>query len=327
LLRRRNPNLKLLLSIGGWTYSGDLATAVSVPDKHRMFVQSSVALLRQFHLDGIDIDWEYPQNDTQAVQYVELLRDFRLELDSEALRNNLPRRQFELSVACPAGLDQMQKLRIAEMDRYLSFWNVMAYDFSGSWSQKTDYHSNLFGGVVNADMAIRYYMSKGVVPRKIVLGMPIYGRAFVGTDGLNHSYGSIGEGSWEKGVWDYKDLPLNGAEERVDRDRVAAYCYSSSTKTLVVYDNPDTIQRKAQYIVDNDLGGGMWWESSADKPVNDTRSLVNAFSSRLGSQGLEQRPNCLNIVAGNHTEPSNITGGNGNDTFYHFPQNPPVSHS
>lgn len=295
VLRQRNPNLKLLLSIGGWTYSSDLATAVATPDKRRAFVTSSVEILRKHRLDGIDIDWEYPQNATQSQLYVDLLRDFRLELDSEALRESLPRHQFELSIACPAGPEQMAKLRIADMDPYLDFWNIMAYDFAGSWSNTTDFHSNLYGGDISANGAVRYYLSRGVPAHKLVLGMPVYGRAFVGTDGLGRPYSSIGEGSWERGVWDYKDLPLKDANETVDRDRVSAYCYNPHTKTLVVYDNPETVQYKAQYIAENGLGGGMWWESSADVPVNQSRSLIAAFAGAIGRDRLEQRPNCLNV--------------------------------
>lgn len=299
-IKKKNRHLKMMLSIGGWTYSSSLAQGASTDERRKKFATSAVNLLKDLGLDGLDIDWEYPQNEEQAQQYVDLLRELRLELDSYALQLNLPRDQFELSIAAPAGNENYQKLKIAEMDQYLTFWNVMCYDYAGSWSSKADYHSNLFGGDLNTDTALRYYANAGVHPSKLVMGMPIYGRAFANTDGLGNAFQGVGEGSWENGAWDYKSLPLPGMIENTDRNAISAWAYDPSKKLLVTYDNVETTRAKADYIGRNGLGGGMWWESSADFPIDSKKSLVGAFTDFLGVQNINNKQNCLYYPNSSH---------------------------
>jgi chitinase len=88
LLKKKNRHLKLLLSIGGWTYSPSFHPVVVDPRLRAEFVRSSVRLLEDYGLDGLDVDYEYPQNDQQARGYVELLRELRAALDEHARKKN-----------------------------------------------------------------------------------------------------------------------------------------------------------------------------------------------------------------------------------------------
>jgi len=203
---------------------------------------------------------------------------------------------FELTVACPAGPQNYKIMDIAGMDRYLDFWNLMAYDYAGSWDQVAGHQANLKASRSNAgatpfntEQAVEHYRKQGVAASKIVLGMPLYGRAFENTDGLGKPFSGVGQGSWENGVFDYKALPLPGAEERFDEESRATYSYDPARRHLVTYDTPSMAREKAEWIKKNGLGGAMWWESSADNMGG--QSLVGNVADALGT--LEGNRNCV----------------------------------
>nr|ABV55545.1 endochitinase [Arcopilus cupreus] len=304
LLKRRNRNLKVLLSVGGWTYSSNFKQPASTPEGRAKFASSCVELLSNLGFDGIDIDWEYPATPSEASDFVLLLQTVRAALDAHAttISPSSPP-HFELTVASPAGAHQYTKLNLRAMDTYLDFWNLMAYDYSGSWDSLSGHQANLFpcthhpngprSTPFSTDAAIQHYTTAGgIPPSKIVLGMPLYGRAFQNTDGPGKPYSGIGEGTWENGVHDYKKLPLEGSEVRVDDDAVASYCYHPGKRTLVSYDTVDVARRKAEYIKQRGLGGGMWWESSADKEGGE--SLIGNVVEVFGGPGaLQRKENCI----------------------------------
>ena len=109
-----------------------------------------------------------------------------------------------LTVASPAGPQNYKRMNLNSMDVYLDFWNLMAYDYAGSWDAKVGHQSNLYPSRFDPSStpfstvkAIEYYRNQGISPAKIVLGMPLYGRAFASTNGVGHSFTGTGEGSWE----------------------------------------------------------------------------------------------------------------------------------
>lgn len=170
------------------------------------------------------------------------------------------------------GSSHYEKLSVAQMDSYIDFWNLMAYDYSGSWDTITGHDANIYPSEsdpsstpFSTDQAIAYYTANGVAADKIIMGMPLYGRSFMNTAGPGASFTGIGGGSWESGVWDYKDLPLDGAAINYLSQPLASYSYDSLQKMMVSYDTPQVARQKAHYIISKGLGGGMWWESSGDK--------------------------------------------------------------
>ncbi|KZZ92461.1 chitinase 18-7 [Moelleriella libera RCEF 2490] len=309
ILKKRNRNLKVLLSIGGWTYSSNFKGPASTPQGRETFAKTSVELLKNLGFDGIDIDWEYPQNQEEAQHYVDLLAAVRRELDDYAAKS-ADNHHFELTVACPAGSNNYEKLCLAQMDPYLDFWNLMAYDYAGSWDQVSGHQANLYPAgepstPFSTSQAVDYYTSHGVCANKIVLGMPLYGRAFENTGGPGQPFQGVGEGTWEQGVFEYKKLPLEGSKECFDERAQASYCYSAGQKKLVSYDTPSVASIKAEYIREKGLGGAMWWESSSDK--TGPESLISTVVGGLGGSGcLQSMENCIRYP---ETEYDNLREG------------------
>ncbi|KAJ4361227.1 Chitinase 4, partial [Neurospora sp. IMI 360204] len=244
LLKKANRHLRVLLSIGGWTYSqtspSNFALAASTPATRTQFALSALGLMKDWGFDGLDIDWEYPASDTEARNFLLLLQEIRSQLDKYAAENN-PGYRFLLTMAASAGPGTYAVLQpyMRDIGGVLDFMNLMAYDFAGSWDTKSGHQANLFPNPSNpdstpfsADRAVTDYVNSGMPSEKIVLGMPLYGRAFESTAGPGQPFSGVGAGSWEAGIWDYKVLPKQGATVYLDEVVGASYSYDEQTKEM-----------------------------------------------------------------------------------------------
>lgn len=293
LLKQKNRNLKVMLSIGGWTYTNEkkhMDSPASTEAGRNKFASSCVDMIKNYGFDGIDVDWEYPQNTDQGSQFLALLKAIRSAMDAYA--NALPssstygkdaKPHFQLSIAAPAGEDNYKNLPLKEIANTVDFINLMAYDYAGSWDKTSGHASNLhysssnpISTPFNTDSVIKAYSAAGVPPSKLNLGMPLYGRAFTNTAGLGQSYNGVGKGSWEAGVYDFKDLPLAGAKEYYDTEAGATYSYDNSTGMLVTYDTLDMALKKVDYVKSGGMGGVMWWEVSGDR--TDDKAIITNVS-------------------------------------------------
>ncbi|KAL9109359.1 MAG: hypothetical protein Q9227_005989 [Pyrenula ochraceoflavens] len=256
------------------------------------FVNTAVTFVKDLGFDGIDIDWEYPANSGQAANFVSLLQELRSSLD--AYTSQYGGQKMQITVACPAGPTNYQNLDFPGMNPYIDLFNLMAYDYDGSFGTTSGHQANLYPSTsnpastpFNTDQAITYYLSHGVPASKLTLGMPIYGRSFDQTSGLGQPYTGVGTGSWEAGVWDYKVLPQSGATEYYDSEAGASYSYDSAAKTLISYDNAESVGKKVSYLTGKGLAGAMFWELSGDYD-DDQRSLTQIVWNQLGAMDSTQ---------------------------------------
>ncbi|KAK3338864.1 chitinase 1 precursor [Neurospora tetraspora] len=309
LLKKAHRHLRVLLSIGGWTYSqtspSNFALAASTPSSRTQFALSALGLMKDWGFDGLDIDWEYPASDTEAQNFLLLLKEIRSQLDKYAAEQAAGYK-FLLTIAAPAGPERYGVLQpyLKEMGETLDFMNLMAYDFSGSWDTKSGHQANLFPNPQNpdstpfsADRAVTDYVNFGMPSEKIVLGMPLYGRAFESTAGPGQPFSGVGAGSWEAGIWDYKVLPKQGAQVYLDETVGASWSYDEQTKEMVSFDTGEMVARKVNYVKERGLGGSMFWEASGDrKGDGDGESLISVAREGLsggGGGGMDEGENLL----------------------------------
>ena len=154
----------------------------------------------------------------------------------------------------------------------------MTYDFSGPWTSLSGHHSQLYSpkdphseaARVSCSSAVAYAQSQGVCARKILLGVPAYGRSFLGANKAGDRF--VGHGG-EEGTFEYKDLPRPGAVVSSDKGVGAVYCVGGDGG-FVTYDNAQTVQMKAQFALTEGLGGLFFWTGTGDS--QDSTSLVEA---------------------------------------------------
>ncbi|KAF9532699.1 glycosyl hydrolases family 18-domain-containing protein [Crepidotus variabilis] len=329
LLKLKQRNLKVLLSIGGWTYAqAGHFNFVTNPASRATFVSNAVTIIEDYGFDGIDIDYEYPANDAQGQGLADLITALRTAFDQLQSKKGDSTR-YLITAAVAAGPANYANYKVAQMNAGLDYWNLMAYDYAGSWDTLSDNQANLYGGErtgFNTDNAVKWYIANGASANKINMGMPLYGRAFESTNGIGQPFSGVGPGTVEAGIYSYKVLPLAGSQIFEDNSIVASYSYDASKKELVSYDTPNMVKTKVSYINSKGLAGSMFWELSTDKTGSD--SLVQTSANSLGALDSTQNhinfpnskwDNIRNNMGGTvpppttttSTPPTGPTGGNG----------------
>ncbi len=289
-LKQQHPDIKVLISLGGWTWSRGFSEAAR-PENRVAFVRSCIDAYIRGDLpvvdgaggagaaagvfDGIDIDWEYPvacglacgrPEDRQ--NFTALLAEFRRQLD--AVRPGL-----ELTVAVGAGIDKIRVTDPGQYHQYLDAILVMTYDFNGAWDPRTNHHSPLFHTPSNPGVGdLRYYNShdaldqfiqRGVPASKLHIGIGFYGRGWTNVPNVNNGLfqsGQAAPGTYESGIEDYKVLRnLNWPSFR---DPVAGAHWIYNGTTFWSFDDPQLVREKMIYARQMGLGGAFFWELSGD---------------------------------------------------------------
>src|SRR5882672_8601863 len=293
-LKKTNPRLKVIVSIGGWMADG-FSDAALTDASRALFADSAVGLLRQFSADGIDIDWEYPGQGVAGIKYraedrenftrlLEMLRDKLDEASTAQGRTGGNRYTLTIASADREYFDhsEMDKLHV-----YLDWINVMSYDFFNSLTPTTGHHAGLYGTATAlptdryADASVKQHLAAGIPSDKLVLGVAFYGRGFTGVKPVDHGLKQPYERF--EGAHDYSELAAKfigrqGFVRYWDDRAKAPYLWNSTSRTFITYDDPQSIRVKAQYVKAHHLGGIMFWELSEDR--NDELLDVIARSMR-----------------------------------------------
>ncbi|XP_066245605.1 acidic mammalian chitinase-like [Euwallacea similis] len=262
-LKKKNTNLKVLLSVGGGG-SGDIFRSVAADSSKRgALVGSATYFLSQYGFDGLDVDWEYPEA-ADSDNYITLLKELKAAFEPK---------KWLLTAAVSSDKDE-HGYNVKEMLNYLDFINVMSYDFYGPWSSYTGENSPLYASSIESDWekshlnvasAATNWVNAGAPKNRLAIGTAFYGRSFTladansnglhaaitgpGEDGGEATYATICSkySSWTK-VWD--------DEQKSPRK------YNGNQ--WLGYDDPDSIKAKAAWIKNNGFMGVMIWAINQD---------------------------------------------------------------
>lgn len=293
LLKNKNPELKILISIGGWTWSKNFSDAVLTDTSRAAFAASAVNIVRKYNLDGVDIDWEYPldkgdgnvfrKEDKQ--NYTLMFEQLRLSLDTLEKEKG----QKLLLTAAVGGFKRfLQQTEMDKVQHYLNYINLMTYDFLQDSIGLAVHHTSLYASKKYttdnyADKTVADFEAAGVPADKLVVGIAFYGRSVRVADIAQNGLGIKTTERMRAGGYTFiKDslLNRNGFKYYRDRDAKAPYLFNATTKQFISYDDEWSVKNKCRYIMKHQLAGVMFWEYSDDKK----EYLLNEIDAVLGSR-------------------------------------------
>ena len=274
-LKKDNPDLKVLLSVGGWG-AGNFSEMATDSKLRRKFADDCLRIVKEYNLDGIDIDWEYPGSSAAKISsspddranFTLLMRDLR-----ETLGNNRL-----LTIATSAGAEH---IAYTDVIPYLDFVNIMTYDMANA----PKHHAALYPSENTPDLtcveSVRRHVAGGVPVNKLVLGVPFYGRG--GKEMKGRDFKSIKEG--------------DGYSLIFDNTAKVPFMVNAAGEPVLGYDDAHSLGYKCDYILDNDLLGVMYWDYNGD---DQQGTLRNTLAQRLLDKPHRQRILVLSEGGGQH---------------------------
>ncbi|MFZ6736038.1 glycoside hydrolase family 18 protein [Undibacterium sp. Ji42W] len=328
-LKKYNPALRLQFSIGGWAYTNDdsptawrYRMAATTGENRKKLAESCVAFMLEYGFDGLDLDWEYPRAE-DAQNFVALLKEMRLQLKRTKKGN-------QLSIAVAGGAFSMARtyLQLPQIAAQVDYVNLMSYDFNGAWEKQTNHNAHLFGDArehmyenplrklafkpalsatelekrfpatmaLTVDATVQQYLRAGVPARKLVMGLPFYGRAYFQVEaGENHGlyqthltpvgdvYGgdptlltgcdacTVRKDPRTPGYGEIKKLLATnlGYKSYFSDEAKVPWIYNAEKKIFISYDDEQSFAYKVAYLKKYKLAGAMFWHLGQDDEEAD----------------------------------------------------------
>ena len=302
-LKQKYPNLQILISVGGWTWSEHFSAAAATDASRKAFVTSCInVFLKQYPglFDGIDIDWEFPVSGglkpgtpDDKHNYTLMLAELRAQLEALGATDG---KHYLLSIAAPASPGVAQNLERSEIIKSLDWINLMTYDIHGVWEKSTNFNAPLYksdqdpgDASSTVDASVQGYLAAGVPASQLVMGVPFYGHGWQGVPNQDHGLYQPATGGapgiYEDGAFDYKELKDHYFATYIrgwNADAQSPWLYSPITGIFIGYDDHESIAAKAGYAKDQGLGGVMVWELSQD----DNGLLLGAIQKGFKEGGI-----------------------------------------
>ncbi|XP_058064495.1 mucin-2-like [Anopheles bellator] len=327
-LKTYNKQLKTMLAIGGWNEgSSRFSPLVADAQRREQFTRNTIKFLRQYHFDGLDLDWEYPafrdgSKPKDRENYAQLVQELREEFEREATKTGRPR--LLLTMAVPAGVEYLEKgYDLQKLNKYLDWFNLLSYDYHSAYEPAVNHHSPLFSveeaseytfdSELNIDYSVKYFLNAGADRDKLVLGIPTYGRSYTlynpdatGIGAPADGPGEQGDSTREKGYLAYyeicSNLKKNSDWTIVQPNPKALGPYAYKGNQWVGYDDEAIARIKAKYVAENNLGGIMFWSIDND----DFRGTCHGKPYPIIEAAKEALLANTNVGANDITSPSGL---------------------
>ena len=279
-LKKTHPDLKVMVSLGGWGGCETCSPVFSTEEGRKEFALSTKRILKEFKIDGIDLDWEYPTIEGYpGHQYLPEDKENFTALVKE-LRKTLGKKAIVTFAA--GGFEQYleESVNWDEVMKYVDFVNIMSYDLVNGNSTVTGHHTPLYSTddqVESTDNAVQYLKKIGVAPDKMVIGAAFYGRVWENVtnvhDGLYQS-GKFKQGVAYRDFEQYiKDNP--GYVQYYDSVAQASYWYNADAQIFLTHDDSLSVAKKTQYVIDQGLKGIMFWVLGEDRQENGLLDVID----------------------------------------------------
>jgi len=283
-LKKQYPQLKIMVSVGGWGGCAPCSGLFDTVARRNTFVTTAAALLKTYHIDGLDLDWEYPAIEgypghqylaQDKNNFTSLVKELRVAMGDSLL----------LSFAAGGFIQYLEKsIEWNEVVPQLDFINLMTYDLVGGYSVVTGHHTPLSGtrpGQETTERCVNWLLDKKTPASKLIIGAAFYARIWQNVADTNH--GLYQGGRFLQGV-SYKNFETyfvdsSGFKYYWDKKSKAPYQYSQSKNLFATFDDPRSIYEKTKFVRRKKLGGVMFWELSDDKGAT---GLVDAINKGLG---------------------------------------------
>ncbi|ESO96695.1 hypothetical protein LOTGIDRAFT_143732 [Lottia gigantea] len=282
-LKRINPDLKILLAVGGWEIGSDpFRELASTWQTRNQFAKNVIKYLRKYGFDGLDMDWEFPaargSPPGDKRKFTDLMRQLQSEFTKEAAETGNDKLLLTLAAASGTfyiNLSYEPRQLIPTLDYML----LMSYNYHGNWENTTGHHTGLWPNNIdqtrkerelNINWSVDYWLNQGIPKEKLIMGLSAYGMSYtlnftnqnqVGAPA--QSGGRPGAYTDEAGILSYFEAnSYKGWNRRYIPEQDSPYAFRGDQ--WVGYDDKASLEIKANYARDRDLGGAMLWSVETD---------------------------------------------------------------
>lgn len=278
--------VKVILSLGGWGMDKEFAALTSKKDSYERFVRTVMKMVDGYDYDGIDLDWEFPDNETEAKNFNRLARRFRMDLN---ILGDKKDRHLLLTMAVNAGPGPSRWLDKDVLLETMDFVNVMTYDFYGAWSKQAGHHASFLASSKTRGLSTKKAMAywnegKGIPKEKLLLGLPLYSRGFAAAKPYDVVNRDAPRPFQALAYRNLHRLIQDGWIYSWDDETKNPWLLSPKGDYVHSYDNEKSLALKTQWALEQGYRGVFFWEIKQDRLANGSNPLIEATRKAMDDE-------------------------------------------